>query len=105
VPSVVLIGDDEVNSVSPFSIALPTSENYRGTNRLWRFPNGEWHPRNLTHIYDTNGRLREAGTPRDNYNGAGGPEHNPNGQLHPRNIYVTDGPTVYDDTDNDSSAE
>jgi len=105
VPSTIPIGDDEVSSVNPSSPPPPTSENNRGTNGLWRFPNGEWQPRNLTHIYDTNGRIREAGLPRDNYKGPDGLWHYPDGQLHPRNISATDGPTVYDDTDNDSFAE
>ena len=106
-PSTVPAGEDEVSRVIPPSPTPlpPTTNNYRGTDGLWRFLNGEWHPRNITHIYDTNGRLREAGTPRDNYHGAGGPAHHLNGQLHPRNIHGTDGPAVYDDTDNDSSAE
>ena len=81
------------------------SENYRGADGLWRFPNGDLHPRNLTYIYDPDGRLRETSLPRDNYKGADELCHYPDGLLHPRNLYVTDGPTIYDDTDNDSSAE
>jgi len=105
VSSTVPVGDDEVQSVNPPLPPPPTSENYRGTDGLWRIPNGEWHPRNLTHIYDTNGRLREVGMPRDNYKGPDGLWHYPAGQLNPRNIYVTDGPIVNDNTDNDSFAE
>jgi hypothetical protein len=43
--------------------------------------------------------------PRDNYKGPDGLWHYPAGQLNPRNIYVTDGPIVNDNTDNDSFAE
>ncbi len=103
-PSTVPVSDGEVQCVSPSSPPPPTSENYRGTDGLCRFPNGEWHPRNLSHIYDTDGRLRETSRTRDNYKGSDGLWHYPDGQLHPRNIYVTDGPTVYDDTDNDNDS-
>ena len=105
VSATVPVGDDEVQSVSPSPTPPTVSENCRGPVGLWRFPNGEWHPRNLTHIYDSDGRLHETSLPRDNYKGADGLWHYPDGQLLPRNLYVADEPTVYDDTYHDSSAE
>jgi len=105
VPSTDPVADYEIQSLIPSPSPPPAPENCRGTNGLWRFPNGEWHPRNLNRIYDSDGRLREASLPLDNYKGADGRWHYPDGQLHPRNIYGSDGPTVYDDTDNNSYAE
>jgi hypothetical protein len=73
-------------------------ENYRGADGQWKFPNGELHPHNLTHIYDSDGCLREASPPRANLKRIYGMCYYPNGHPYPRNLYVTDGPATYDDT-------
>ncbi len=77
---------------SHFLQVSPMHENYRRTDGLWRYPNGDWHPRNFTHIYDADGRLREKSSQREGYKGASGLRHFLTGRRHPGNIYVTDGP-------------
>jgi len=72
--------------------APPMLENYRGTDGLWRFPNGDWHPRNISHIYGPDKRLHESSPQRGNYRGADGLWHYPDRHGHPRNIYATNRP-------------
>ena len=103
VSSTVPAGDPEDQHISPF--ASPPPRNYRGEDGMWRFPNGECHPRNMSHLYDTNGRICESNPSRENFKGGDGLWHYPDRHLHPRNLYVTDGSVDYSDTESLSFLE
>ena len=72
---------------------------------MWRFPNRDWHPRNLSHIFGPDGRLLESSPHKDNYKGLDGLWHSPDGHGHPRNMYTTDGPADHSSPGSSSSLE
>ena len=98
-----IISSARLQAPNPPTPPPPPTGTYRGTDGLWRFPNGDFHPRNLSHLYDSNGRIRESNPPRVKFKGVDGLWQYLDGHL--RIIYVTDGPIVYSDADTLSSME